>query len=163
MTHNRESPELPGWFSALWVAHSPLCASHRSAADRSAASNLRERQAQRLTQSSPMARTWLQLRQQSWPERYRREWWIDTEHAAAPPTQLLSFLYESPRQEKQWTGPNTLKSPRRARRKALPDRNTHHADRRPRISCRRYERGSDLERLSESDQRAHSRRVGLCS
>jgi hypothetical protein len=68
-------PKIRG--SALWVAHSLMCASHTGAVDRNAGPHPQDRQTGRVLRSSPAARHWLRSRQEHWPLDYRRQWWIE--------------------------------------------------------------------------------------
>ena len=63
--------------AALWAAHAFMATCHIAASDRRSGRTTQDRQAAWLSRSSPAARQWLALRQESWPPSYRRERWID--------------------------------------------------------------------------------------
>ena len=67
-------PKIRG--GALWVAHTLMSASHVGASDRDPNSSLQERQASYMHRAAPAARGWLANRQEQWPAKYRRRWWI---------------------------------------------------------------------------------------
>jgi hypothetical protein len=68
-------PKVRG--AALWAAHAFMATCHVAASDRRSGRTTQDRQATWLSRSSPAARQWLALRQESWPPSYRRERWID--------------------------------------------------------------------------------------
>jgi hypothetical protein len=68
-------PKVRG--AALWAAHAFMATCHIAASDRRSGRTTQDRQAAWLSRSSPAARQWLALRQESWAPSYRRERWID--------------------------------------------------------------------------------------
>jgi hypothetical protein len=68
-------PKLRG--AALWAAQAFMATCHIAASDRPSGRTTQDCQAAWLSRSSPAARQWLALRQNSWPPSYRRERWTD--------------------------------------------------------------------------------------